>query len=33
MGAVLWNSLPIELWQVDTLHSFKARYTTNFFIL
>ena len=33
MGVVLWNSLPIELWQADTLHSFKAGYTTKFFIM
>ena len=29
-GAVPWNSLQIELWQADTLHSFKAAYTSQF---
>ena len=28
--AVPWNSLQIELWQADTLHSFKAAYTSQF---
>ena len=23
-GAVLWNSLPIELWQADSLNAFQA---------
>ena len=23
-GAVLWNSLPLGLWQAETLESFKA---------
>ena len=23
-GAVLWNSLPVGLWQAETLESFKA---------
>ena len=30
MGAVLWNNLPIELRQADTLQSVKAGYACKF---